>query len=72
MRLGRVEFRVSYVVDLDNEDMVTHAMDSAFDDVVMMGKYDNLYDHINVVPAHPTDTPDDIPGFLLDEPEDGE
>lgn len=70
MRLGRVEFRVSYVVDLDNPDMVAHAQDAIFDDVWMMGKDRDIDRHINVRPADATDVAEDIPTFLLDEEEE--
>ena len=33
MRLGRVEFNIGYVVDLDDPDMVQHAKDSIVDDI---------------------------------------
>lgn len=64
MRLGRVEFRVSYVVDLDDAEMVNHAHESVFEDVSYAAKFDEFYDSIDVVPALPTDTEDDIPEFL--------
>ncbi len=38
MRMGWVELRISYPVDLDNESMVNHAMDAIFDDVFEIGK----------------------------------
>ena len=34
MRLGRIEFNMGYVVDLDNEDMVWHAKEAIADDVM--------------------------------------
>lgn len=66
MRLGRVEFSVSYVVDLDNPDMVAHAEDALYDDVWMMGKDGNIDRHIVVRAADPTDTPEDISEFFWD------
>jgi hypothetical protein len=70
MRLGRVEFRVSYVVDLDNPDMITHAQDAVFDDVYHTFKYGGVAEHIMTAEALPTDTADDIPPFLLDDTEE--
>lgn len=64
MRLGRVEFSVSYVVDLDNPDMIAHAEDAIFDDVWMMGKDRDIDRHVVIVEAGPDDTPEDIPEFL--------
>lgn len=64
MRLGRVEFSVSYVVDLDNHDMVDHATDALFDDIWQMGKENDIERVIRVREADPSDTADDIPDFL--------
>jgi len=64
MRLGRVEFRVSYVVDLDNPEMVDHASDALFDDIWHIGKDGEIGRLIRVREADPSDTVDDIPEFL--------
>ena len=42
MRMGRVKFEISYVVDLDNHEMVDHATDLAIEDVCEAYKYNNL------------------------------
>lgn len=69
MRLGRVEFSVSYVVDIDNPEMVARAEDAVFDDVWMMGKDRDINRHIRVRPADANDSQDDISTFLLDQEE---
>ena len=68
MRLGRIEFNMGYVVDLDNKDMVWHAKDAIADDVMSVVQGGNI----------PLDTitegkfvEGDIPDFLLDD-EDGD
>lgn len=42
MRLGVVELKVSYVVDLDNKDMVENAIDTVADDIYSMVKHDEV------------------------------
>ena len=37
MRLGRVEFNIGYVVDLDNEIMVSEAKGAILEDVINAG-----------------------------------
>ena len=64
MRLGRVEFSVGYVVDLDNPGIVFYAEDAVYSDLCNIIKYDQMHRHIRVVDALPTDTPEDIPEFL--------
>ena len=64
MRLGRVQFRVSYVVDLDNPDMVDHATDALRDDIAEIFGEWTIADFIEIAEAKPTDTPHDIPEFL--------
>ena len=39
MRLGKVKFEISYVVDLDNEEMVEHAKSWIYDDISELEKY---------------------------------
>lgn len=48
MRLGRLEFKISYVVDLDNPDMCERAEDILVEDIHCMDVRDILYciDHI--------------------------
>lgn len=66
MRTGIVSFKREYVVDLDNEDMVAHAKDSIYDDVMCSVKFDSVYGEIEI----DNDTPcseNDIPEFLTEE-----
>ena len=68
MRLGRVEFNIGYVVDLDNEEMVDHAKEAIMDDITSASR--------NGVSLH-TDTDGDysegdIPEFLLPEEEEAD
>ena len=69
MRLGRVVLKIGYVVDLDNQEMVDHGKDCAYEDIMNAVKYDEVHNWIDVVPA-PDASENDIPEFLLPEPED--
>lgn len=70
MRMGRLEFSIDYVVDLDNKDMVRHAIQAMVDDLNELVRYD-LEEYINEV-EDDTLSVDDIHEFLteLDEEED--
>lgn len=71
-RLGRVTFNVSYVVDLDNTDMVGEAKQCVFEDVMNAVKYDEVVNYIKTE-YDPTAKQEDISEFLLTiEREDGE
>ena len=63
-RLGRVSFTISYVVDLDNTDMVDEAKQCVFEDVMNAVKYDEVPDCIKIE-QDPTANQQDIPEFLL-------
>jgi len=65
-RLGRVCINHTYVVDLNNKDMIREAVDCLYEDLMNAVKYDELQDWIHVV-ADPTATEDDIPEFLCGE-----
>ena len=65
MRLGRVQVH-SYVVDLDNEEMVQHAKDSLFDDLT---NHSEVYSFIDVV-EDPDANEGEIADFLKEETED--
>lgn len=72
MRMGRLEFSIDYVVDLDNENMVRVAMQAMYDDLNDVVRGDEfLEEHFNVV-EDDTLSVDDIHDFLteLDEEED--
>lgn len=64
MRLGRVEFRISYVVDLDDEEMIEHARQAVFEDINSAAKYDEITAITTIEPAEPQDREEHIAEFL--------
>jgi len=68
-RYGRVFIDMGYVVDLDNEKMVEHAMDCLVEDLCNMAKYDEYNANIRIEPAKGVGK-EDIPEFLLEEHKD--
>ena len=63
IRLGRVKIGWSYVVDLDDEEMIRQATDALYEDLMNAVKYDELHLWID----HEEDdeaTEEDIAGFL--------
>lgn len=71
MKLGKVVVSAEYVVDMDNEEMVRHAKDCLWEDVMCAVKYDELGEWLDVVEAPDADE-SDIPEFLLDEDEEND
>ena len=69
--LGRVTFNVSYVVDLDNKNMVDDAKQCVFEDVMNAVKHDEVAALITVA-TDSTATQEDIPEFLLDYEQDND
>jgi len=69
MKLGKVFIDVGYVVDLENEEMVQHAMDAIYEDVMNMVKYNELHNAIEVKDVDDANE-GDIPEFLTEETED--
>lgn len=67
MRLGRVQVYHSYVVDLDNRDMIQEAKNCLAEDMMNFYKYNEVDANIDVV-EDKTATESDIPEFLLGEP----
>lgn len=65
MKMGRLEFSIDYVVDLDNKDMVRHAIQAMIDDLNELVKGDELEEYINEV-ADDTLSVDDIHEFLTE------
>ena len=65
MRLGRVQISHSYVVDLDNQEMVEHGKEALFEDLMNAVKFDELWSNIQVE-KDPEASENDIPEFLLD------
>lgn len=49
MRIGRLEFSIDYVVDLDNEKMVRRAMQAMIDDLNELVRGDEVEEYINEV-----------------------
>lgn len=68
MRLGKISFTTDYVVDLDNEEMVAHAMAVIQEDLFSVYKDDSIEDYVHIE-EDPTLTIDMIHEFLLDEKE---
>ena len=68
MRMGRIVFQ-SYLVDLDDEQMVEHAKDCAVEDIYMAVKYNEVANLISVV-EEPNADPANIPEFLTGEEEE--
>lgn len=66
MKLGRVQISHSYIVDLDNKEMVSEAKDCLYEDLMNSVKYDTLYGEIEAVKAPDADE-GDIPEFLTEE-----
>lgn len=68
MRLGRISFTTDYVVDLDNEAMVAHAMTVIQEDLFSVYKDDSIEEYVHIE-EDSTLTVDMIHEFLLDEEE---
>ncbi len=62
-RLGRVVMALSYVVDMDNPDMIQEAKDCLFEDICNAVKYNEI-DNFEIIPDKTLKT-EDIPDFLL-------
>jgi len=65
MKLGRVTLTLDYVVDMDNDEMVRHALECFYEDLMQGVKYGNISDWIDVI-EDKTATEDMIPEFLLE------
>ena len=63
MRLGRVQISMSYVVNLNDADMVQEAKDCLYEDLMNAYKYDEIGANIEVIKTN--DKASDIPEFLL-------
>ena len=68
MRLGRISFTTDYVVDLDNEARVAHAMAVIQEDLFGVYKDDQIEEYVHIE-EDPSLTADMIHEFLLDEEE---
>ena len=68
MRLGRVQFNIGYVVNLDDGDMVQHAKDAIADDITNAAR-DGVFCDIIHKDSHDEMSEGDIPEFLWDDGE---
>jgi hypothetical protein len=68
MKLGRVILKSSYVVDLNNREMVDAAKIALYEDVMNAVKYNELHTWIDII-EDPDANEEDIPEFLIDEDE---
>jgi len=68
MRTGRIVV-YSYVVDLDNEEMVERAKTCAYEDIMNAVKYNEVGNLLSVQEVPGLD-PSDIPDFLTNDEED--
>ena len=62
----KVTLDLYYMVDGDDENMIRHAKDCLYEDIMSLYKSDTLYDSIRVVDA-PGASEEDIPEFFLEE-----
>ncbi|NBW20331.1 MAG: hypothetical protein EBR82_71425 [Caulobacteraceae bacterium] len=65
MKMGRVCLDLNYIVDMDNDEMVKHAVESLYEDLMQGVKYGNISNWIDVI-EDKNATPDMIPEFLLE------
>lgn len=68
-KLKKVTLDLYYVVRAGDDDMIQHAKDCLYEDIMSAYKNDSLYDCIRVVDA-PEAAETDIPEFLLEQEED--
>ena len=69
MKLGRICVDLNYIVDMDNEEMVRHATEALYEDLMQGIKYGDLANWIRV--SEDKDAKEDmIPEFLLDKEND--
>jgi hypothetical protein len=66
MKYKRVTLDLYYVVRAGDDDMIQHAKDCLYEDIMSAYKTDTLYDCIRVV-DDPEARESDIPEFLLEE-----
>jgi hypothetical protein len=65
MKMGRVCLDLNYIVDMDNDEMVKHAVESLYEDLMQGVKYGNISNWIDVI-EDKNATADMIPEFLLE------
>jgi hypothetical protein len=66
-KLKKVTLDIYYMVYADDENMIRHAKDCLYDDIMSAVKHDELFGLIRVVDAPPGAKECDIPEFLLEE-----
>jgi hypothetical protein len=69
MKLGRICVDLNYIVDIDNDEMVRHAIEALYEDLMQGIKYGDLANWIRVS-EDKNATEDMIPEFLLDKEND--
>jgi len=69
MKLGRISVDLNYIVDIDNDEMVRHATEALYEDLMQGIKYGDLGNWIRVS-EDKNATEDMIPEFLLDKEND--
>jgi hypothetical protein len=65
--LAKITIDLGYVVDINDPDMIEHARNAFYEDVMNMVKYGELGDAIEVGEPDPSLSEEDIPSFLFDE-----
>lgn len=65
-RMGLVRFELSYAVDLNDKEMVDHAKECLYEDIMSMVKHDETFNCIRVEENSDIEY-DNIPEFLLGE-----
>ncbi len=69
MKLGRICVDLNYIVDMDNDEMVRHATEALYEDLMQGIKYGDLANWICI--SEDKDAKEDmIPEFLLEEQND--
>jgi hypothetical protein len=65
-KIGKVYFNLEYFVDLNDNDMVEHAKQCLYEDIMSLVKYDETYGNINVEESK-EHSYDDIAEFLKED-----
>jgi len=69
--LSRLVIDLSYVVDVNDPDMIEHARSAIYEDLINLYKNDELAEAITLQDVDPTLTYADIPEFLLEDQDEG-
>ena len=65
--LAKITIDLGYVVDINDPDMIEHARNAFYEDIMSMVKYRELGDAIEVGEPDPSLSESDIPSFLFDD-----